>query len=131
VRGVRYVERVKAPSVKPPETTTLEQQLDAAPRIITPSTGTAPPSEERDPWSIESQLERDVAIVSAILKRYAQRRDKIELRGNRTIGIGELLRRASRSRGSLPSVQQRTAQRAGATALARLRLRLRRSRRDV
>jgi len=56
--------------------------------MITPST--PPPFASTNPWSIEAQCARDCAIVSTILRRYCQKRDLIELRGGRTIGIGEL-----------------------------------------
>ena len=40
---------------------------------------------------IEAQVQRDIQIVSMILQRYCQHRDKLELRGNRTLGLGELV----------------------------------------
>ena len=79
-----------SPPKSPPETD--EQKLDTPfDRIMTSTINTPAPSERTNPWSIESQCKRDVAIVSTILARYCQRRDKLELRGNRTIGIGEIV----------------------------------------
>jgi hypothetical protein len=72
-----------------PEKTMFEQQLDSPlSRIM--SIVTPPPTERTDPWSIEQQCQRDIQIVSMILRRYCQHRDKLELRGNRTVGLGEL-----------------------------------------
>ena len=53
--------------------------------IVTP-----PPTERTNPWSIEAQCQRDIAIVEMILQRHAQHCDLLALRGNRTIGIGEI-----------------------------------------
>jgi hypothetical protein len=76
-----------SPPKLPPETD--EQQFDSPlsriMNIVTP-----PPTSPGDPWSIEGQVMRDIQIVSTILARYCQRRDKLELRGGRMIGIGEI-----------------------------------------
>ena len=79
---------MKASPPKPPETDEpkLDTPLSRIMNIVTP-----PPTEKSNPWSIEQQCQRDIAIVSTILRRYCQHRDLIELRGNRTIGIGELV----------------------------------------
>ena len=79
---------MKAPPPKQPEID--EQQLDTSlDRIL--NNNTAPPTAERtDPWSLEQQTLRDIAIVTTILRRYCQHRDLIALRGNRTVGLGEL-----------------------------------------
>lgn len=79
---------MKAPPPKAPEKTALEK-LDA-PLIRIMTITTPAPTTKTDPWSIEAQVERDIAIVSTILARYCQCRDLIELRGNRSVGIGEL-----------------------------------------
>jgi hypothetical protein len=75
------------PPPKSPETD--EQKLDSPlsriMNIVTP-----PPTQPQNPWSIEQQTQRDIQIVSMILRRYCSHRDKLELRGGRTIGIGEL-----------------------------------------
>jgi hypothetical protein len=79
-----------SPVPKPPETTDEQKQLvtpfDRIMNIVTP-----PPTTKSNPWSIERQCQRDIAIVSMILQRYCGHRDKLELRGNRTIGIGEIV----------------------------------------
>ena len=78
---------MKTSPPKPPETDErkLDTPFDRIMNIVTP-----PPSERADPWSIEQQTLRDVQIVSMILQRYCGHRDKLELRGNRYVGLGEI-----------------------------------------
>ena len=80
---------MKTPPPKPSEKTALEKLDSPISRIM--SNSTPPPTTKTDPWSIEAQCQRDIAIVSTILARYCQRRDKLELRGNRVVGIGEIV----------------------------------------
>ena len=76
-----------SPPKLPPETD--EQKLDS-PLTRIMSIVTPPPAEKTNPWSIEQQCQRDIQIVSMILRRYCQHRDKLELRGNRVVGISEI-----------------------------------------
>jgi hypothetical protein len=83
---------MKTSPPKSPPHETDEQKLDTPfDRIMTSTINTPAPTTRTDPWSIESQCKRDIAIVSTILARYCGHRDKLALRGNREIGIGELV----------------------------------------
>ena len=112
---------MKASPPKPPETDEpkLDTPLSRIMNIVTPA-----PTERSNPWSIEAQGQRDVSIVSTILQRYRQHRDKLELRGGaRSVSASSLTRCSIARTSALCSTTRHPSAIAAATAIATRRAR--------